>query len=102
MKDTALLHRVKMQKQGQIPLENLTKEEEISSSKSDPELGLNDNEDFSHSEERKHLKLLKKRAENPKADTIVHEYITCSGRITSFRLSYGLQRDETQIRKTPH
>lgn len=93
---------MKIQKRGQIPLEDLTEEEEISSSKSDPELDLNDDEDFSHSEEWKHLKLSKKRAENPKADIIIHEHITRSGRIISFRLPYRLQRDGTQIWKTSH
>ena len=36
VKDTALLHRIKMREREQISLENLTEEEEISSSKSDP------------------------------------------------------------------
>lgn len=79
-----------MRERGQIPLEDLTEEEEISSSESDPELDLNDDEDFPHSEERRHLKPPKKRVGNPKADTIVHEHITRSGRVTSFRLPCGL------------
>lgn len=52
------------------------------------------------SEPQRQLKPPKKRAENPKADTIVHEHITRFGRITSFKLPRRLQRDVTQIRKT--
>ncbi len=73
VKDTALLHRVKMRERGRIPLEDLTEEEEIPSSESDPEPDLNDDEDFPRSEQRRHLKPPKKRAENPKADTIIHD-----------------------------
>lgn len=83
-------------------MEDLTEVEEISSSESDPEPDLNDEKDFPHSKERRHLKPPKKRAENPKADTIVHEHMTRSGRVTSFKLPCGLQRNGTQIRKTRH
>lgn len=75
-----------MRERGQIPLEDLIEEEEIFLSKSDPELDLNDDKDFLYSKEQRHLKPPKKRAGNPKADTIAHEHITRSSRITSFRL----------------
>ena len=75
-----------MQKQGRVPLKDVT-DEEILFSKSDPEPDLDDNKDFSYSKPQKQLKP-KKQAENHK-DTIVHKYITCSSCVTSFKLPRG-------------
>lgn len=100
VKDTALLHCVKMREQGRISLEDLTEEEEMLLSKSDPEPDLDNDDDFPHSEPQRQLKPPKKRAENLKADTVVHEHITRSGSVTLFKVPRGLQRDGTQIRKT--
>lgn len=79
-----------MWEQGQILLEDFTEKEEILSSKSDPKPDLDDNEDFPYSKLQRQLKPPKKRVENPKTDTIVHEHITRSGHITSFKLPHRL------------
>lgn len=97
IEDIALLRRVKMREQGRVPPEDVT-EEEFISSESDPEPDLNDNEDFPYSWRQTQPKP-KRQAEDHK-DTIVHEHTTRSGRVTSFKLPPGLQRDGTQIRKT--
>ena len=86
-----------MREQGRVLLKDVT-DKEILFSESDPEPNLDDNEDFPYSKPQRQLKP-KKQAENHK-DTIVHEHITRSGRVTLFKLPRGLQRDRTQIRKT--
>lgn len=54
-----------MREQKQIPLEDLIKEKEIFSPKSDPELDVNDNDNyFFNPEPQRQLKLSQKRAEN--------------------------------------
>lgn len=85
-----------MREQGLFPPEDVT-EEEILASESDPETDLDDNERFPYS--RQQTQSPKRQAENHK-DAIVHEHITRSGLVTSFKLTPGLQRDGTQIRKT--
>lgn len=71
-KDAALLRRLTIREQGRVPPEDITYEEGISSSKSDPEPDLNE-------------------------EIGIREHTTRSGRITSVKLPAGLQR--TQIRK---
>ena len=94
VKDIALLHRVRMRKQGKVPPKDVI-EEEMSSSESDPEPDLNKNGDLSFHRVQKQSKP-KQQIEN---EIIIREYTTRSGRLTSVKLPVRLQRDGTQIRK---
>lgn len=115
VQDTALLRRVTLREQGRVPPEDIT-EEEQSSNESDPEPDLDDEEDetthnISHprivpkTTVTRSLKPLLASTEprsthqrDSKDNLIIREHITCSGRVTSFKVPAGLHRDGTQIR----
>lgn len=81
-----------MRKQGRVPYEDITEEEEEkSSSESDPGSDLNQ-DPYPH-------QVPKKSRTTDHAEIILREHTTRSGRITSVKLPVGLQRDGTQIRK---
>lgn len=56
VKDVALLCRVTMRKQGRILLEDITEEERMSSSESDPEPNLNEDKDLYPEQTQKKIK----------------------------------------------
>ena len=96
VKDVALLRRVTMRKRGKIPLEGITEEERISSSESDPEPNLNEDEDLYPQQTQK---TSRPKQQKGKEGIVIREHTARSGRITSIKLPAGLQRDGTQIRK---
>lgn len=94
--DVALLRHVTICEQGRVPCEDITKEEETSYSKSDPEPELNKNKNsFLVPVSKK----LKSKQQTGNKEIIIREHITCFGQVTSVKVPVGLQRDGTQIRK---
>lgn len=83
-----------MREQGRVPPEDIT-EEEMSSSESDPEPDLSENEDPPFYQVPQQTK----SKQQPENEIVIREHTTRSGRLTSVKLPAGLQRDGTQIRK---
>lgn len=68
----------------------------MSSSESDPEPNLNEDEDLYPEQTQKKSR---PKEQKGKEEIVIREHTTRSGRITSIKLPAGLQRDGTQIRK---
>lgn len=85
-----------MREQGRVLPEDITEEEGISASESDPEPDLNKDKDL-HPHRAQKKSRPNQQIENE--EIFVREHTTRSGRITSVKLPLGLQRDGTQVRK---
>ena len=94
--NVALLYRVTIREEGRVPREDITGEEETSSSKSDPKPELNENE---NSHPVPISKKLRSKQQTGNKEIVIREHITRSGRVTSVKVPVRLQRDGTQIRK---
>lgn len=92
--NVVLLCHVSICEQERVPRKDITKGEETSSSKLDPELELNKNE---NPHPVPISRKLKPKQQTGNKEIVIWEYITRSGRVTSIKVSVGLQRDGTQI-----